>query len=148
MALSLARSDASSNSNTFDSSVNSQAVTLYATYNINSKIYLDGFLAGGISQVNNSRVLIDNSVASAEYDGIQFSTRSTLGYKHNVGDWNIIPFIAAEYFYVSYDDYTEEGSSAPLAVSASDFNSLESGLGVRLERFFKRDSVTPTTLKV
>lgn len=107
--------------------------SVYGTYDM-GKIYYEGLAAFTYNNYETTRTLFSNNgVATADFDGQQYSAKATAGYKVDVqGGLKVTPFVSAQYTFLTQDDYSEIGSNAPLHVEADDINIFKTGLGTKL----------------
>lgn len=97
------------------------------------KVFYEGIAAFAFNTYDTSRTLFDNSVASGDFDGQQYSAKATAGYKLDVqGGLKVTPFASAQYTFLTQDSYTETGSNANLHVKSDDINVFKTGLGAKL----------------
>lgn len=115
-----------------DSRVDSQNLIFYVSHDLKNNLYLNLLASAGLSQVEATRELFDSTLAFSDYDGYQLGAEATLGYSTNLKRLNLMPYLSAKYNYVAYDNYTEDGSSAPLSVDSTDLKSFESELGIEV----------------
>jgi outer membrane autotransporter protein len=130
-ALAYGHTNADGDNNEVD--VDSYQGSLYATHDMD-RIYIEGIAAFTYNDYSSNRTLFGgNGVASADFQGEQYSAKATAGYKFNVpGGVRITPFISAQYTFLTQDDYSETGSNAPLHVDTKDINIFKTGLGAKL----------------
>lgn len=124
--------------------IDSLQVSLYGSHD-EDKWYVEGLLGMAFNQYDNTRTLTVGAdrVASADFDGTQFTAKTTGGYKHSLGNgMNLTPTLSLQYSRTSVDSYTETGSSANLTVDADDTDVLEGGLGARVSYPITQGSVT------
>ena len=119
-----------------DSIIDSQNLIFYVSRDFKNNIYLDLLASAGLSQVDSTRKLFDNTLAFSNYDGFQLGTEATIGYSTHFKKWNLMPYLSAKYNYVAYDEFIEEGSSAPLSVDSTDIKSFESEVGIEVAHPF------------
>ncbi len=132
-AFSYARTDAESGSS--QTIIDTKQLSIYSTYSI-GKIYLEGIGSGAINSTSGTRTLFDGSIASSSYDSNQFSAKGTVGYRANIGAWDVTPFTSLQYSFLDQPDYTETGSSANLHVTSNDLETIKTGLGIKIAQSF------------
>jgi|GEM_PF-6784203 len=129
VALSYANTSAKSDSS--KTNIGTSQATIYSSYDFD-KMYLEGLGSAAVGKFTTSRTLFDGSVASADYEGYQFSAKGTAGYRTHLGGLNVIPFASLQYNFITQQDYTETGSNANLSVSTDNMQVLKSGLGAKV----------------
>ncbi len=112
--------------------VDSYQGSVYGTYDM-GKVYYEGVGAFTYNSYNTDRTLVGGSVASADFNGQQYSAKGTAGYKVDMqGGLKVTPFVSAQYTFLTQDDYSETGSIANLHVKSDDINIFKTGLGAKL----------------
>jgi len=119
---------------------------LFATW-CDSGFYADAIVSGGYTSYDTRRIglpqqIVGNPVATGSTDGTEFSALLGGGYDFHQGAWTFGPFANAQYTDVHINDFTENGSLAPLHVDSHSEDSLRSQVGVRATVAFKVGGVT------
>jgi outer membrane autotransporter protein len=143
-SLSYASSDISTRVIGSEGSVDSKNVTLYLAHDFSDVIYFDMFSSIGMSTVENYRKLFDSTTAVSKYDGFNIATEGNIGYSAKYKLINVTPYLSTRYNYISYGDYTENGSSAPYSVDETDAEYFTGSLGFKLNNSFKNKNITYT----
>ena len=98
-------------------------------------------LTYGYNDYDSSRNILAGSInrtANAKYDGQQFSSYLEAGYKLKKNGFNIIPLAAVDYTHLYVSSYTETGAdSLNLMVNSQNYDSLQLGVGCRINRAFE-----------
>jgi outer membrane autotransporter protein len=75
--------------------------------------------------------------AEAEFSGQDYTAFVNTGYHFSAQKFTITPIVSLQYSHLNISDYTETGAGdINLNVESQDYNFLESGLGVKVEREF------------
>ncbi|MFA5164167.1 MAG: autotransporter domain-containing protein [Candidatus Omnitrophota bacterium] len=124
--------------------------TVYCGYmDPENPYYVNGALSFAYNKYKGSRQInigADSRSADSDYDGTQYSVMVDGGYAFGVGEFNLTPVASLQYQRLHLDSYTETNAGAlSLNVAKQDYDFLESGLGVKLDRPFEYESrmVTP-----
>lgn len=133
------KSDINSKDNSAKTDIDSYQATFYGSYTGTDKpYYLNGALSFAYNEYEGLRQVAVGSIsrtAASDYDGAQYSVLFDGGYTFENEDFYITPIASLQYLYLRLDDYTEEGAGAlNLEVDEQDYDMLESGLGIKLER--------------
>ena len=133
--------------NSFDSdlpdngALKTKALTLtaYSSFYPTEKLYLDGRVSIGRSQVQTARrILIPNVVdatAMGDADVSQLSFAAAVGYQLNKGAWNFTPNASVRHSRSNFDGFTETGAgdnNARFAGQSTD--STQVSLGMQISR--------------
>lgn len=102
--------------------------------------FINGSASFGWNEYSGSRHIafagIDRT-AEAEYDGKDYTAFASTGYHFPMQEFTITPLASLQYTYMDLDGYTETGAGdINLRVNSRDYDFLESGLGVKVERGF------------
>ena len=107
----------------------------YATYQ-NGGFYSDAILTGGYSNYSTRRSIqfsVIDRTATANPDGMQFSTYLDFGYDWKIGHFTFGPILAGQYTYAGISPFTEQGAgSLNLQVDQQNISSLRSSVGGRI----------------
>jgi outer membrane autotransporter protein len=103
---------------------------LYATW-FSHGIYVNGAIYGGHNSYDSSRSGL-GGLATGGTEGAEWSTFVSAGYDFHFGSLTVGPIAALQYTFVNIDDFTENGSLAPLAIHSGSAESLRSDVGFRL----------------
>lgn len=129
-AFAYARTNAEGTRN--EAAADSYQGSVYGTYDM-GKVYYEGVGAFTYNVYDTKRTLFDNSVASADFNGQQYSAKATAGYRVDVpGSLKVTPFISAQYTLLHQDDATETGSNANLHIKSDDINIFKTGIGTNV----------------
>lgn len=123
-----------------DTDITNWQGTIYFNYDADP-CFVDGGFSYGWNQYDGKRVIsfpgIDR-VASAEYDGQEYTGFLVAGYHYYCGCSEITPFASILYSRLNVDGYTETGAdSLNLDVSSQSYDFWESGLGLRWAYLFQ-----------
>ena len=78
-----------------------------------------------------------NRTANADYSGQDYSAFASTGYHLPAQKFTVTPFASLQYTHMNLNSYTETGAGdIDLRVNSQNYNFLESGLGVKVERDF------------
>lgn len=118
--------------------VNSYQGTLYASYT-GAPWYVDGMLIYGVHKYDATRALTALSqVATADYEGRQYTAQVAGGYPLAFGNTVVTPNASLAYSRLNQDAYTESGAGgANLTVDSQQTDSVRSGLGVKASHTYK-----------
>lgn len=135
VALSYANTDVESDGvNTTDTDVDSYQVSLYGNYDVTQDVYVSGMLGyarNNIDQTRHAVLGVSGNNANADFDSDQVMAYAEVGKDFMVTRaMKVTPRVLANYQHVSFDSYTETGSTANLAVSTDDMDIFELGVGV------------------
>ncbi len=102
--------------------------------------FVNGSVSIGWNEYSGKRHILFTGVdrtADADYDGQNYTAFVNTGYHFPLQKFTITPLASLQYTYMNLDDYTETGAGdINLKVDSQDYNFLESGLGVKVERSF------------
>ncbi len=108
----------------------------YATYQLDSGLYLDGLVWGGVSEYRSHRNIRFGSVdrtARATQNAGEVSALLGTGYDWKPGNWIMGPTASLQYTYLGIDGFTEDGAkSLNLDMDRQEIHSLRSNLGARI----------------
>lgn len=83
--------------------------------------------------------------AKADYDGQQYTGFGDLGYVIKQNEFNVTPMASLTYSHLFLDSYTEtEAGDLSLRVDGQDYDLLQSGLGIKIDRPIVNNSGTWT----
>jgi len=115
--------------------IESQQGTVYASFD-GGPYYID--ILGSIARNNydtTRKVVVGaiNRTAMGDFNGMQYGAKVGGGYDFEMGGgWTFTPTASLQATHLSLDSYTETGAgSLNLAVKSQDYNSVQSGLGVK-----------------
>jgi len=78
--------------------------------------------------------------ADADYSGQAYTAFASTGFHLSAQEFIITPVASLQYTRMHIDDYTESGAGdIDLKVESQDYDFLETGLGVKVERYFSSD---------
>ena len=135
MSFSYADTDVESeNVNSTDTDVDSYQFSVYGSKDLANNSYVTGiasYARNNIDQTRNNVANTAGNVAKGDFDSDQFGLYAEFGrdYMMNAG-MTLTPRVLANYQHVSFDGYTETGSTANLRVDNDDMDIFELGLGV------------------
>ncbi len=142
---------ASSNVNSKDNSgktdIDSYQGTLYGGYIDGEKsYYINGAFSFAYNNYKGSRQIAIGTIArtaNSNYDGQQYSVLVDGGYTFKAREFRMTPIASLQYMRLHLEDYTESGADAlNLSVKSQNYDILQSGLGMKLERPFKLEEST------
>lgn len=109
---------------------------LYATW-FNNGWYVDTTLAGAYSNTDVKRQIpFLGRTASSDTNGHTLGAKAAGGHRFSLGQAWLTPMVSMEYMRQHQDGYTETGAGAAnLWVDELDTDSLETGLGFKVDRF-------------
>jgi outer membrane autotransporter protein len=123
----------SENVNSTDTEVDSYQFSLYGSKDLANNTYVTGiasYARNNIDQTRNNVGGTAGNVAKGDFDSDQFGVYAELGRDYMMnGGMTLTPRVLANYQHVSFDGYTETGSTANLRVENDDMNIFELGLG-------------------
>lgn len=123
--------------------IDSYQVTGYFDHTVGTA-FVQGAVTAGVDKYEGSRSIIFpgiNRTASAEYDGQQYSAIVSAGKHFAVNDFTVTPLASLQVSRISVDGYTEQGAgAASLRVASQDYDFVQSGLGVKVERIMQYGS--------
>jgi outer membrane autotransporter protein len=108
--------------------------TLYGSFDVDKKLYIDGALSYASNKYDSVRQTIVGRTALGNYDGVQFGARIGAGYQIDLGNkYTLTPMVSLDYSHLTQDAYTETGAGdIGLRVNEQKLNRLRAALGVRL----------------
>ena len=120
---------------------------LYGGYIDDTKpYYINGALSFAYNTYEGSRQIAVGTImrsADSDYDGEQYSALVDGGYTFKLKELRLTPITSLRYTRLHLKEYTETGAGAlNLNVRSQDYDMLQSGLGLKLERPFKIKSGT------
>lgn len=133
-----ANSTIDGNNTAAQTTIDSYQVTGYLNYTPGSWV-VQGVLTAGIDRYDGSRQIVFpgvNRTASADYNGQQYTALVSAG-KHFYLDQQVTvtPLASLQASHIHVDGYTENGAGdVNLRVDSQDYNFIQSGLGVKVER--------------
>jgi len=118
--------------------INSYQGTIYGGYqDENRPYYIDCALLFCYNTYNGSRHIAIGTIdriATADYNGQQYSAYVGGGYTFKAKKLNITPMVSAQYMHLHVGNYTETGAGALNLTSAGqDYDMAETGLGTKFE---------------
>lgn len=123
--------------------IDSYQVTGYFDHTVGTA-FVQGAVTAGVDKYEGSRSIIFpgiNRTANAEYDGQQYSAIVSAGKHFAVNDLTVTPLASLQVSRISVDGYTEQGAgAASLRVASQDYDFVQSGLGVKVERIMQYGS--------
>lgn len=131
-----ANSDIDTNHSDSNTKADNYQGTLYGSYD-DPQFYVDGMFAFGWNTYDGSRHIqftgFDRT-ADAGYDGQQYTTKWTYGYKLPYDNFTLIPLASILYSHLEIDSYTETNAGAAnLHVDGQGYDFVQSGLGAKIE---------------
>jgi outer membrane autotransporter protein len=102
--------------------------------------FVNGSASFGWSEYSSMRHIVYTGVdrtAKAEYSGQDYTAFASTGYHFSAKEVTITPLASLLYSRVHLNGYTETGAGdINLKANSQDYDFLESGLGVKMERYF------------
>ncbi|MFA5334462.1 MAG: autotransporter domain-containing protein [Candidatus Omnitrophota bacterium] len=140
-----AQSGINSKDNSGKTDIDSYQGTLYAGYlDGQNPYYLNGAFSFAYNEYKGSRHVAAGAImrtADADYDGQQYSVLLDGGYTFKAGEFRMTPVASLQYTRLHLEGYTETGADAlNLAVKGENYDMLQSGLGMKLERTFETET--------
>jgi outer membrane autotransporter protein len=138
-----AASDINSKDNGGSTDIDSYQGALYGGYMDPEKpYYINGAFSFAFNNYKGSRNIAVGTImrtANADYDGRQYSVLLDGGYIFKAGKkLRITPIASLQYLRLHLDGYTETNAGAlNLAVNSQNYDMLQSGLGMKLDRSFE-----------
>jgi outer membrane autotransporter protein len=114
-------------------------IGLYATA-FGGGFYVDTAVTGGFNSYDTDRTALLGS-AHGSTDGADFTALLAVGYDWKSGGLSIGPIANFQYTYVSFDDFTESGSLAPLKFNSQNADSTRTSVGLKTSYDWKVGSV-------
>jgi outer membrane autotransporter protein len=96
-----------------------------------SKVHLDGAVGGGLNNYDTRRTGLQNESVRGTTDGSEFNALIAYGADWTFGCFNIGTWSTVQYTNVNIDEFTEEGSLAPLEIQDQDEDSIRATTGLR-----------------
>jgi len=125
-----------------DGNVGSWTGSVYGSYAWKNA-YVEGAVSYGINNYSNSRYVILGSMereADSSFGGDAISAYVGGGYYFNVGGFQLGPYAAFNYVYLTEEGFTETGAgSVDLSMSRQSTYDILSDVGLRLARSFKTE---------
>jgi outer membrane autotransporter protein len=91
--------------------------TLFGTYYVDDKFYIDGLLSYGSSDYDSKRRIVYTDIngtidrtAKGDTDGTQLSAGLSAGFDFNRGPWTLGPHLGSYYIDVEVDEFVETGA--------------------------------------
>ena len=142
-----AQSGINSKDNSGKTDIDSYQGTLYAGYiDVENPYYLNGAFSFAYNKYDSLRHIAVGTVmrtANSDYDGQQYSVLLDGGYTFKSGEFGITPMASLQYERLHLEGYTEKNAGAlNLHVNSQNYDMLQSGIGMKLERPFKTDTGT------
>ncbi len=142
-----AQSGINSKDNSGKTDIDSYQGTLYAGYaDAENPYYLNGAFSFAYNKYDSSRHIAVGTImrtANSDYDGQQYSVLLDGGYTFKSGEFGITPMASLQYERLHLEGYTEKNAGAlNLHVNSQNYDLLQSGLGMKLERPFKTETGT------
>jgi len=142
-----AQSDINSKDNSGKTDIDSYQGTLYAGYaDVENPYYLNGAFSFAYNKYDSLRHIAVGTImrtANSDYDGQQYSVMFDGGYTFKSGKVGITPIASLQYMRLHLEGYTEENAGAlNLSVRSQNYDMLQSGLGMKLERPFETKTGT------
>jgi outer membrane autotransporter protein len=125
--------------NNGDLEVDGGKIGLYATA-FGGGFYVDTAAIGGFNDYDIDRTALLGS-AHGSTDGAEFTALVAGGYDWKIGGLSIGPVANFQYTYVSFDDFTENGSLAPLKFNSQNADSIRTSVGLKTSYDWKVGSV-------
>jgi len=124
--------------------VNSGRLGIYSTTYGNG-FYLNTMAAGGYNSYDTHRTGL-GGIAQGDTDGEEFDGLISTGYDFHSGNFTVGPIASAQYTYVSINNFTENGSLAPLNIPSQNQDSFRSKVGFKVSSLWHVGGivVTPT----
>ncbi|MFA5335762.1 MAG: autotransporter domain-containing protein, partial [Candidatus Omnitrophota bacterium] len=141
-----AQSGINSKDNSGKTDIDSYQGTLYAGYlDGQNPYYLNGAFSFAYNEYKGSRHVAAGTImrtADADYDGQQYSVLLDGGYTFKAGEYRMTPVASLQYTRLHLEGYTETGADVlNLIVNGENYDMLQSGLGMKLERTFETETV-------
>ncbi len=142
-----AQSGINSKDNSGKTDIDSYQGTLYAGYiDAENPYYLNGAFSFAYNKYDSLRHIAVGTImrtANSDYDGQQYSVLFDGGYTFKSGEFGITPIASLQYERLHLEGYTEKNAGAfNLHVNSQNYDMLQSGLGMKLERPFKTETGT------
>lgn len=137
-----AQSGVNSKDNSGRTDIDSYQGTLYGGYiDKDRPYYINGAFSFAYNKYESLRHIAVGTLArtaNSGYDGRQYSVLLDGGYTFRTGKFNITPVASLQYTRLHLEGYTETNAGAlNLSVKSENYDMLQSGLGVKLERPFE-----------
>jgi outer membrane autotransporter protein len=125
--------------------IDSYQLTGYIDHTVGSA-FIQGAVTAGVDKYDGSRSIVFAGVnrnANADFDGQQYTALVSVGKHFAVNDIIVTPTASLQVSRISVDGYTEQGAgAASLRVASQDYDFVQSGLGVKVERVMQSGSHT------
>ncbi len=132
VGISFAYANSSSESQNTEADIDSYQGSVYGSYDY-GKWFSEGLAAFTYNKNSTDRTLFNGTIASADFDGQQYTAKVGGGYKIDVqGGLKVTPRASLKYTFVTTDSYSETGTAPHLNVDTADRNILKSSIGVDL----------------
>jgi outer membrane autotransporter protein len=103
--------------------------------------FLNGSASLGWNDYSSMRHIVFTGVdrkANADYSGQDYTAFASTGFHLSVQEFAITPLASLQYSHMHLTGYTEkDAGDVDLKVNSQDYDFLESGLGVKVERYFR-----------
>ncbi|MCT4552917.1 MAG: autotransporter outer membrane beta-barrel domain-containing protein [Alphaproteobacteria bacterium] len=140
VSLTYSKGDAEGKFNSFETDMDSVQLSLYGSYLMDDRMFLDAIVGYGIGSYDQKRNT-GSDIASADYDSTQISLAATVGKVYLHKDRMLLtPFVKGSYINVKQDAYDETGSTANLSVESVSFDSFQASLGMDFGYVFQLDN--------
>ncbi|MFA6356302.1 MAG: autotransporter domain-containing protein [Candidatus Omnitrophota bacterium] len=139
--------DINSKDNSGKTDIDSYQGTLYGGYaDVENPYYVNGSFSFAYNKYDGSRHIAVGAIertADSDYDGQQYSVMFDGGYTLKSGKFGITPIASLQYMRLHLEGYTETNAGAlNLSVKGENYDMLQSGLGMKLERPFETKTGT------
>ncbi|MFA5335578.1 MAG: autotransporter domain-containing protein [Candidatus Omnitrophota bacterium] len=139
--------DINSKDNSGKTDIDSYQGTLYGGYaDVENPYYVNGSFSFAYNKYDSSRHIAVGAIertADSDYDGQQYSVMFDGGYTLKSGKFGITPIASLQYMRLHIEGYTETNAGAlNLSVKGENYDMLQSGLGMKLERPFETKTGT------
>ena len=108
--------------------------------------FLNGSASFGWNEYSSMRHIVYPGVdrkANADYSGQDYTAFASTGFHIPVQEFAITPLASLQYSHMHLNGYTEkDAGDIDLKVKSQDYDFLESGLGVKVERYFRNHDGT------
>ena len=112
--------------------VDSYGLNAYASYDV-GRINYQGLGSFTYNSFDSSRQTSDGTVATAQFNGQQYSAKGTVSYQLPLEiKLQVSPFVSGQYTLVVQDSYNEIGSTSNMHVKTDSSHVFETGLGTNL----------------
>jgi outer membrane autotransporter protein len=108
--------------------------------------FLNGSASFGWNEYSSMRHIVYPGVdrtANADYSGQDYTAFASTGFHLPVQEFAITPLASLQYSHIHLNGYTEkDAGDIDLKVKSQDYDFLESGLGMKVERYFRNSNGT------